>query len=80
MAHLTWVEEAACKSDPNFFDAETVRELEHCRRRCAQCPVARACYQYAIDHRIEYGMWGGLTPKERARISGIGWVRGQAAR
>lgn len=38
------------------------------REICAGCPMKDACLTYAMDHRIRFGMYGGLTPIERRRI------------
>ena len=36
---------------------------------CETCPVIRQCRQYAIDAAEPYGIWGGLTPLERALLT-----------
>lgn len=38
------------------------------RRVCADCPVRAECLQYALDTREPHGLWGGATPRERARM------------
>lgn len=35
------------------------------RRFCATCPVRTECLAHALDHRIEFGVWGGMTERER---------------
>lgn len=35
---------------------------------CAECPIKDACLDYAMEHRIRFGLFGGLTPIERRRI------------
>ncbi|MEU1309442.1 WhiB family transcriptional regulator [Streptomyces cinnamoneus] len=35
---------------------------------CGNCPVITECRQWALDHRIEYGVWGGLSERERRTI------------
>jgi WhiB family redox-sensing transcriptional regulator len=34
---------------------------------CRQCPVRRACLDYALDHN-EYGVWGGTSETQRRQI------------
>lgn len=35
---------------------------------CAGCPVRNLCLDYALDHDEDYGIWGGLTPRERRMV------------
>ena len=44
------------------------------RQACAVCPVRQPCLDYAITNRIAYGVWGGLTERERRALRS-GWVR-----
>lgn len=37
---------------------------------CNRCPVRRACLDYALTHRENYGLWGGKTPTERKKLRG----------
>jgi len=36
---------------------------------CTQCPVRQVCADYAIRNREPYGVWGGLTPKQRRTVA-----------
>jgi WhiB family redox-sensing transcriptional regulator len=35
---------------------------------CAECPVATACLEYALENHIDHGVWGGCSERERRRI------------
>jgi len=35
---------------------------------CNTCPVQLACLAYALEHRIDDGVWGGTTRNQRRRI------------
>lgn len=35
---------------------------------CHDCPVQTECLNYAIDQSINFGIWGGKSPRQRARI------------
>lgn len=38
------------------------------RQFCMKCPVLDDCAEYALDNRIEFGVWGGLTEEDRRKI------------
>jgi WhiB family redox-sensing transcriptional regulator len=35
---------------------------------CTGCPVRTECLAHALDHRIEHGVWGGMTERERRAL------------
>lgn len=37
-------------------------------RRCGDCPVRLDCAADALDNRVEYGVWGGLTERQRRAL------------
>lgn len=50
-----------------FFPSDGVG-VEIAREVCADCPVKEPCLEYALYHRIEHGVWGGCSERERRRI------------
>jgi len=40
---------------------------EETKKICWSCPVRETCLEYALENDLKYGVWGGLTPKERVR-------------
>ncbi len=73
MDHPSWRELAAClrleEGEVDFFpDPEDVGAIAVAKAVCATCPVAEECLAYAIETNQSEGIWGGLTPKERARL------------
>ena len=63
-----WRDEAECKNlDIEMFFGPEGRRAS--RKVCADCPVRMDCLEFALVNGIEYGMYGGLTAMERARIS-----------
>jgi WhiB family redox-sensing transcriptional regulator len=43
--------------------------VEMARRVCADCPVRDVCLEYALDHHIEHGVWGGASERARRRMA-----------
>jgi WhiB family redox-sensing transcriptional regulator len=50
-----------------FFPSDGVG-VDRARRICATCPVVESCLEYALEQRIEHGVWGGCSERERRRI------------
>jgi WhiB family transcriptional regulator, redox-sensing transcriptional regulator len=70
-----WRELAACRGDDLvLFFPERGESAEPARQVCARCPVREPCLDYAVTNRIAYGVWGGLTGRER-RVLQSRWVR-----
>lgn len=64
-----WMALGLCRAYPpeTFFPSDGVG-VDRARKICATCPVATPCLEYALDHRIEHGVWGGTSERERRRI------------
>ena len=59
-----WTLHAKCRGmkDDLFPEAS---EQKRARLICGGCPVQSECLAEALDNRIEWGVWGGLTERER---------------
>jgi len=44
------------------------QEQKRARAVCAGCPVRLECLNEALSQRIEWGVWGGMTERERRRL------------
>ena len=64
----------AIHRQPATRSPERGESAESARRVCARCPVREPCLDYAITNRIVYGVWGGLTGRERRALQSR-WVR-----
>jgi WhiB family redox-sensing transcriptional regulator len=42
------------------------------KKFCEECPVKNECLQFALVNNEQYGIWGGLTLKERLRLKAQG--------
>src|SRR5690625_1571731 len=54
--------------DPGEFFAEVHDAQLHTRTRCFDCPVRLECLADALDNRVNWGIWGGTTERERRAI------------
>jgi len=64
-----WMGEGNCRLYPpsTFFPSDGVG-VDRARKICKGCPVLDACLEYALTERIEHGVWGGCSERERRRI------------
>lgn len=64
-----WMLQAKCRgiSPTEFFPSDGVG-VEAAQKICHDCPVRLECLEYALEHRIEHGVWGGASERERRRI------------
>jgi len=64
-----WHNQAACTfiGGDEWFPEKggTTREA---KKVCATCPVQNECLQYALDHDERYGVWGGLSERDRRKL------------
>jgi WhiB family redox-sensing transcriptional regulator len=71
-----WQQDAACKDtpDPDVFFPGKGEHGEAAKRVCAGCPVIGECLEFALATmrapERDHGVYGGLTPAERARLRG----------
>jgi WhiB family redox-sensing transcriptional regulator len=65
-----WMARGKCRELPpsTFFPSDGVG-VDAARLICAECPVQAACLEYALAHRIDHGVWGGASERERRRIA-----------
>ena len=69
---MTWVEDwstqAACRaSDPDALFVQGAAQ-NRAKALCLGCPVRTECLADALDNRIEFGVWGGMTERERRAL------------
>jgi WhiB family transcriptional regulator, redox-sensing transcriptional regulator len=69
-----WQLHGSCRGmDPAIFfpsaRSRRARDEAHAKAVCSTCPVVTQCRDYAIDAAEPYGVWGGLTPMERAMLT-----------
>jgi len=67
----SWHVHGACRPEnmPLFFPPPGLNQSAPAAKAiCAVCPVRRPCLQYALDHNEPYGIWGGLSARQRNAI------------
>lgn len=64
-----WMAKGLCANQPpeTFFPSDGVG-VEVAKRICAKCPVVEGCLEYALTNRIDHGVWGGASERQRRRI------------
>lgn len=64
-----WMADGNCRLHPPamFFPSDGVG-VDRARKICATCPVIETCLEFALEERIEHGVWGGCSERERRRI------------
>lgn len=65
-----WVTKARCpETDPEvFFPDERGGSTKDAKKVCQGCPVKDPCLQWALDNKQRFGVWGGLSERERLRL------------
>lgn len=65
-----WMLRGKCRdvASSTFFPNDGVG-VEVARRVCADCSVKKPCLEYALANRIDHGVWGGASERERRRIA-----------
>jgi WhiB family redox-sensing transcriptional regulator len=65
----SWQERALCaETDPESFFPEKGGSTREAKRICSGCEVRAECLEYALAHDERFGIWGGLSERERRRL------------
>ena len=66
---LSWQERALCaQTDPEAFFPEKGGSTREAKRVCLSCDVRGECLEYALAQDERFGIWGGLSERERRRL------------
>lgn len=64
-----WMADALCaQTDPEAFFPEKGGSSRAAKKVCAECPVRAECLAYALEHGERYGVWGGMSERDRVRL------------
>ena len=65
----SWQDRALCaQTDPEAFFPEKGGSTREAKRVCRSCEVRAECLDYALAHDERFGIWGGLSERERRRL------------
>jgi len=66
---LAWQADALCaQTDPEAFFPEKGGSTRDAKRICASCDVRSECLEYALSNDERFGIWGGLSERERRKL------------
>ena len=66
---LAWQVDALCaQTDPEAFFPEKGGSTRDAKRVCTTCDVRSQCLEYALQNDERFGIWGGLSERERRRL------------
>ncbi len=70
-AEAAWQDRALCaQTDPEAFFPIGGGSVRDAKRVCRSCEVRPQCLRYALEHDERFGVWGGLSERERRRLKG----------
>ena len=66
---LSWQADAVCaQTDPEAFFPEKGGSTRDAKRICSGCEVKAQCLEYALANDFRFGIWGGLSERERRKL------------
>lgn len=66
---LGWQERALCaQTDPEAFFPEKGGSTREAKKVCSGCEVRVECLEYALENDERFGIWGGLSERERRKL------------
>ena len=64
-----WHDQASCLGvDPDLFFPERGASTREAKEVCKGCVVRGECLEYALANGEKFGIWGGLSERERRRL------------
>ena len=66
---MSWKERSLCaQTDPEAFFPEKGGSTREAKKVCVGCEVRAECLEYALAHDERFGIWGGLSERERRKF------------
>jgi len=64
-----WTDRALCaETDPDAFFPEKGGSTREAKKICLGCEVRPECLEWALQNDERFGIWGGLSERERRRL------------
>ena len=66
---LAWQTDSLCaQTDPEAFFPEKGGPTRDAKKICVSCEVRTQCLEYALQNDERFGIWGGLSERERRKL------------
>lgn len=66
----SWMGEGICaQTGPELFFPDRGGSVTEAKELCADCPIRSECLEYALDNGERFGVWGGLSERERRAVA-----------
>lgn len=66
---LAWQSDSLCaQTDPEAFFPEKGGSTRDAKKICSSCEVRVHCLEYALENDERFGIWGGLSERERRKL------------
>ena len=66
---LAWQTDSLCaQTDPEAFFPEKGGSTRDAKKICMSCEVRNQCLEYALQNDERFGIWGGLSERERRKL------------
>lgn len=67
---MTWMADARCMdADAEAFFPQKGQPVDAAVAICQSCPVRTDCLEYALDNNEKFGVWGGMSERQRRRLA-----------
>lgn len=64
-----WMSDGLCaQTDPEAWFPEKGGSVREAKAVCSSCDVREQCLAYALEHQERFGIWGGLSERERRQL------------
>lgn len=64
-----WMQDALCaQTDPEAFFPDKGGSTRAAKAICARCPVIQECREWALANDVRFGIFGGLSERERRQL------------